>query len=330
MITGRSSNFRRAIAPQLETIDAVLAQSGLPIVHRPLRAASLFTEHALISVDGDDNKDDYFTKPWFAAIYAEVHKWYQRKYGALLKADPDTLKGLIVHNGIYHVLEVPKTIVEHQEGGLIRLTFPSRVYESEDPIRWVHPKIPKRLVSAGGTKLLRRVSSTCTALRTISLNTAGAGGERTGVPLMARSIIEHLGKAATTANSLSSTSLAIWDLHQACEKAIKSLLIQRGHQPPRTHNLAKLTSLLSQPSVEAAAARIIRRLPDEKLVISHRYQEEPAIQPNDFCVLYALALRLCAIYTSELRGVRFKDASLILQDPPWFSQLKLTAHRDST
>jgi len=309
----------------LESIDAIQSDNGKPLHLRPFEAADLIARHSIVRVEGDDDKDNFIEKPWFAAIYAEIHKWYVARYGSLMKVQRDNATGLIVHRGLPHTIDVPKTISALQEGGLVKLTFPSKLYPAEEPMAWVRPKISKRSIGPGAGKLSKRIANTCNDLRQIGLNAGSAGGKSTGVPLMAASIVAHLSKAAAAASShhKESNSLALWDLHLACEKSVKSLLTQRKIQFPKTHDLEKLNSLLPDLEVRQKARRVICRLPNEDKVIRHRYLQEAAISPNKLYVFYSLALRLCVIYTSSLtQEFQIADASFFLKQPPWFSQLQ--------
>lgn len=325
-MASRNIKLRRLIAPMLEAIDAIQSGRGEPLHLRPLEAANLIVRHSLVSIEGDDDKDDFLEKPWFAAIYAEIHKWYVHRYGSLMKGQRNNVIGLVVHRGLPHVIEVPKTITELQKDGLVKITFPSRLYATEDPMVWIRPRIAKRSVGLGPGrgKLSRRIAETCSALRQICSNTSSAGGVGSNVPLMASSIFMHLGKAAEAAseNRKDGNSLALWDIHLACEKSIKSILAQRGIKFPKTHDLARLNALLPDLSLQRHVHRIIRRLPGEKVVIRHRYLQESGVSPSKLYAFYSLALRLCVICTSSIENeVKIADASLFLKQPPWLSQL---------
>ncbi|MCF6752154.1 MAG: HEPN domain-containing protein [Pigmentiphaga sp.] len=324
-MASRNLKLRKSIAPMLESIDAIQAEKGTSLHLRPFEAADLIVRHSIVKVEGDADKDNFIEKPWFAAIYAEIHKWYVARYGSLMKVQRDNATGLVVHRGVPHTIDVPKTISALQESGLVKLTFPSKLYPTEDPMKWVRPKISKRSIGPLAGKLRNRIACTCNGLRQIGLNTGTAGGKNTGVPLMATSIVAHLSKAAEAASShyKESNSLALWDLHLACEKSIKSLLAQRNVQFPKTHDLAKLNDLVPDLDVRKKAHRIIRHLPNEKKVIQHRYLQEAAVPPNKLYVFYSLALRLCVIYTSGLtQKLQIADASFFLKEPPWFSQME--------
>lgn len=317
--------LRKALAPMLESIDTVLSERGMELQSRPFEAASTLVRHSLIEVKGDDDKDDFAGKPWFAAIYAEIYGWYKNKYGALMKVQPDKILGLVAHNGMPHIIHLPITISQLQDDGLLKLTFPTEVCSSEDPMSWVKPRIRKNSIAGSRVKLHSRVQKTCSMLRQIGINTGSAGGKESKVPLMARSILEHLGLAATTVDSRHKerNSLAIWELHMACEKALKSLLSQREIQFPKMHNLAKLNKLLNDPVLEQRARRMIDRLPNDNAAIDHRYLDAPQVTINVFYVYYFISLQLCVLYTSHLRqAIKIGGASIFLRRPPWLSQLQ--------
>jgi HEPN domain-containing protein len=324
-MASRNLKLRKTISPMLESIDAIQSGKGKPLHLRPFEAADLIARHSIVEVEGDDDKDNFIDKPWFAAVYAEIHKWYVARYGSLMKVQRDYVAGLVVHRGLPHTVEVPITISMLQESGHVKLIFPSKLYPTEDPMEWVRPKISKRSVGPLDGKLRSRIASTCNDLRRIGLNAGSAGGKDTGVPLMAASIVAHLSKAAEAASShhKERNSLALWDLHLACEKSIKSLLTQRKIQFPKTHDLARLNGLLPDLGVRRKARRVIRHLPNENEVIRHRYLQEAPISPNKLYLFYSLALRLCVIYTSSLtQEFQIADASFFVKQPPWFSQLE--------
>lgn len=317
--------LRKALVPFLESIDSALSERGTKLHSRPFEAASMLVRHVVVEVQGDDDKDDFAEKPWFAAIYAEVHGWYKRRYGALMKEEPDKILGLIVHNGIPHVVYIPITISKLQEDGLLKVTFPTSVYSNENPMTWVKPRIRKTSLRGTSVKLHGRLDKTCSTLRHIGINIGSAGGDKSKVPLMARSILDHFGTAATTANTGHNerNSLAVWELHMACEKSLKSLLAQRGIEFPKIHSLRKLNSLLQEPTLERKAERMIRRLPDDRLVIEHRYLQASQLTINVFYGYYYVALQLASLYTSHLhQAIKIGGASIFLKKPPWFSQLQ--------
>lgn len=309
----------------LSSIDEILSEKGKPLHLRPLDAATLLARHSIVRIEGDDDKDNYLDKPWFAALYAEVYAWYKSKYGSLMNVKQDAIVVLAVHRGIARTIQIPRTIAETQNDGVVKITFPSAVYESEDISNWIRPKIPKRAMGSRNLKLLQRMKITCGALRKISLNAGSAGGKNTGVPLMAASITDHLSNAAGAVSSEreEKNSLALWDLHLACEKSIKSLLTQQNIPFPKIHDLARLNALLCDNKLKIEASRIIRRLPDDKTVIGHRYLQETRLTPNQLYIFYTLAVRLCLLYTSDItHKFKIADASFFLRRAPWLSQIE--------
>lgn len=324
-MASRNLKLRKSISPMLESIDAIQSENGKPLYMRPFEAAILIARHSIVEVEGDDDKENFIEKPWFAAIYAEIHKWYVARYGSLMKVQCNNATGLVVHRGFPHTIDVPRAISTLQENGLLKLTFPSKLYPTEDPMTWVRPKISRRSIGPLAGKLRSRIENTCNDLRKIGLNAGAVGGKNTGIPLMAASIVVHLSKAAEAASShqKESNSLALWDLHLACEKSIKSLLAQRMIKFPKIHDLVRLNDLLPDMDVQQRARRVIRHLPSESEVIRHRYLQEAVISPNKLYLFYSLALKLCVIYTSSLKQeIRIADASFFLKQPPWFSQME--------
>lgn len=92
------------------------------------------------------------TKPWFAAIYATIHEWYESKHGPLNVSTIDIYIGLVVHAGIPHSIAIPRTTSKIQPDGLVAVTFPSKLYADETPEKWLKPKDSLAIVTPQGAK----------------------------------------------------------------------------------------------------------------------------------------------------------------------------------
>lgn len=86
------------IPDYLPDIDGVLTKMNVELSARPLRAASMFVKYFVRDIKGD-TKDEYFTRPWFAVIYAVTHAWYVAKYGeGFDRSDPGFPAVIQIHD----------------------------------------------------------------------------------------------------------------------------------------------------------------------------------------------------------------------------------------
>lgn len=284
----------------------------------------MFVEHCLVAIDEKniDKTSDYYNELWFAGIYREIHNWYKNKYGSLKPKD-DKFNGLIVALGIPRSINIPRTITSRCEDGKLKITFPSRVYDKERPLGWVRPTIKTKTLSRGQVSRLRkRVTEIAGKVRKINLN-CGAGEQSTLA--MSRSIIFHLSQAAQLANSQSrqAYSLAMWEMHLACEKCIKCYLAQEEIPYPNIHCILRLVRLADNVSYKNEASRLSKRLPSGKEAINHRYQEIQAPTLQKLYATYKNTLKICLVTTNQFKAkINYSDASVFLKKPPWMSQLE--------
>jgi len=321
-MTSSNDNLRRFLRPTLEVIDEELASRGMPVFRRPLEAACFVVRHVLVSVEGESDKDNFLEKPWFAVIYAETHKWYRRRYGPLLRATDETVSGLLVIRGSPHILNIPLTVSERQENGVLKLTFPIKVSKDEKLSGWLTPRISKRGLGVLSARLGARMERLASGLRAIAVNTRFHGVKNAVTKQMASAVLEHLNRAAQSASSENNggNSIALWDLHLACEKVVKAYLSQEGISFPRSHDLLALNNLVKDPALLRRAGSIVRRFPNHQEVMRHRYLEAAAIRVTKFQIFYWIAIRVCLVYSSYLKGqLMFNGASFFLKRPPWMS-----------
>lgn len=315
-----------SLAQMISAIDHSLAKLGVELHLRPFRAATFFVKHMLVSIDEEPvDKNNFYEEIWFAGIYKEIHAWYEKKYGDLHRDDKKGATALFVRSGLPHVIKIPKTVSTRLADGTARISFPSKVYNNEKPLSWLTPKIKSKSLShRDKLRAIARTTALANRLRTIDLNIGSSGDN---LPEMASSIIDHLSQVAKLACAppAPQNSLALWELHLATEKSIKCLLAQNKTKYPNTHDLNKLCGLLPNGDEFKKISKLSARMASHNKVISHRYLEEKKIGALELYKHYKTSIKICFACSSMYRKkVGLHDASFIIQQPPWMSQVNMS------
>jgi hypothetical protein len=132
--------------------------------------------------------------------------------------------------------------------------------------------------------------------------------------------MRHLDKAAADmcTPGHESASLAVWDLHMACEKTMKAYLTQQSIAHPETHDLRELNRLAPSKHDWSPLRLALGNFPSESRVMSWRYQEIAAPTLSDLWRFYGVTLQVCATYASRMdRNYVFNNFSVHLRKPPW-------------
>lgn len=319
----KQESFQAYLEDFLLHMDDVLSKAGMPVSERPMEAAKLFVDYLVIEIKGD-TKENYQTRPWFASIFRPVQNWYKKRYGEALVHPKHVLTGAVKYHGALYLLRVPMTVAKPQGDGTCWLTFPKDVLPGEDPVSWIvnGPPLeqmrPKQLAA-----LQKAASTTATRLRGIANDLLTIDLSDDSARPMVKSVLRHLDKAASDMCALNSeaASLAIWDLHMACEKAMKAYLIHEGVSFPMIHDLRVLNKLSPTKHDWSAVKSALATFPSEGRVMKWRYQEIAAPTLNDLWRFYEVAMQVCAIYAARMdRTYVFNNFSVHLRRPPWLGQ----------
>ena len=287
-----------------------------------MEAARHFVDHLILEINGD-TKENYLLKPWFASIFVPIQDWYKSRYGETQVHPKPVLAGALKHHGAFFLLRIPLTVIKPQGDGTCWLTFAKNVLPEEEPASWIvnGPAVlqmhPKQLAA-----LQREAANTATRIRGIANNLLTADQLFDSGRRMANSVLRHLDKAATDmcTPGPEAASLSVWELHMACEKAMKAYLVQEDISYPRTHDLrdlnANATALMTHDWTAVKTA--LNCFPSERRVMQWRYQEIDAPTLSDLWRFYDAALKVCSIYTAHMsRKFVFDNFAVHLQQPPW-------------
>lgn len=307
----------------LPHLDQALSTAGMPISERPMEAAKFFVDHLVLEIKGD-TKENYLLRPWFASIFRPIQDWYKKRYGEVQVHPKHTLIGAIKHHGALYPLRIPLTVIKPQGDGTCWLTFATDVLPGEDPTSWIvnGPLLelmrPKQLAV-----LQKEAASITTRVRGIANHLLTTDLPEDSARMMVNSVLRHLEKAASDmcAQGPETASLAVWDLHMACEKIMKAYLTQEGIMYPKIHDLRDLNKLAPSKHDWSSVKAAIVRFPAERRVMQLRYQEVDAPTLNDLWRFYEVALLVCATYASRMsRTFVFNNFAVHLRRPPWLGK----------
>jgi len=320
------------LALQLPDFDHMLAALQVKLQQRPLKAASMVVEHCIVQVKGD-TKEHYFDKPWFGIIYRATERWYEERYGrALRSSQSKVVHGVVSVFNTPFELAVPLTVREEvQPDGAFWVGFPNSVLPGERVLDWIGnpPNLEKltlserEAVSVDVVRIAQHLRATC-----VNLMTADYPDCRS--QKLSQSIVLHLEKGAKdiVRDPRGLVSIAIWEFHLAAEKAIKVYLLQKGINPPRTHNLDDLNCLSGAGTESVASKRLVSKLPAGAMAIRYRYGEAESPDFAGTIEIYLAALELIDHYTRGLtRRFTFNNARFLLKAPPWMEMRGLTSGR---
>jgi HEPN domain-containing protein len=306
----------------LPTLDSGYAEEGLSIRDRPFAAARFIVQHLIIRIEGD-TKDEFYLKPWFAALYQEVYDWFERRYGtALTTSGLAQTQGVVEYFGSALLFRLPLVFTSAGEKGTSWIHFPKAALPQEGVLDWlVHGPQLKTLPQRRAVKLEASIRKTATELRTINANLNTAKLEDKKVRSLVATVIRHLEKAATDAVATddSARCLAVWELQMACEKTMKGYLSQQLGHYPETHNLRELRKRVSASPEASAATRHISAFPSDSRVIAWRYSEAEPPKPAELLRFYAAAIQICLIFSEAMQRdlVFVDDFAIQIKAPPW-------------
>lgn len=309
--------FLRKILPEL---DEISARAGLAVSERPMKVAQHIAEDLVIEVS-EGTKENYMVQPWFAAIFITVQKWFIARYGEAQVHPKREVFGAIKHFEAMYLLQIPLTLVEPQGDDTLWLTFAKDILPGENVLLWIINGPSTEMLKAHQLDKLRKdISDVASMVRSISNDLITAEFPEGAQRAMAGSILRHLSKAASDMCSLNheSTSLVVWELVQACEKAMKVYLSQEGVDYPLTHDLRVLLKITPAKYDWSDVKAALRVFPSESRMMKWRHQEIESPLIADLWRYYMAALKITSIYTSRIsRQYHFNNFKVHLRKPPW-------------
>lgn len=306
----------------LPMFDEYLAGASLPIPYRPLRAAQLFAQHLIISVS-TGTLNEIEGQPWFAMLFAHVHKWYQHRYGAALSTESASASSVVQTLGGLFELKIPLTTTrKSDQEGHIWMVFPKECLPEENVLDWlVSPPNLKSFSSdeiVAATNEVRRVANRLrNARNSLTTATAVAGAE----PAMA--MFAHADQSAQLlrTNTSASRKLAVWELNFLCENVLKYRLKQLNLSVPKEHDLRKLSAEWPAFDLAKLSAEALAKMPSGKDAVKFRYGEGE-VSLTRALEVYGAALQIFDEASAALdRQVSMANAEFLLKKPPWMGFL---------
>ena len=315
-----SEAFEGYLNETLPMIDEYFDRINLEVHKRPFSVACHIVDFFIVDIKGD-TKDNYLVKPWFVELCHCVADWYEKRYGEKQIQSPEhALRGLVMHHSTLYQLTIPITLKTPGERNTTWIKFPIEVFPSENIFDWIVPNLPvETFTSKKRTNFAKQISIVASYLRVINNDLGSASFIDKKTRSLANSVLRHFEKAALDASShdRSNSSLAIWELTLACEKTIKTYLIQKNIPYPKTHNLRDLHKLADVDSSWHEEKKAISAIPNEDKVIAWRYEEYPPPTQKEIMRIYLACLTLCCLYAGRMqRKLVFKNFSMQIRNPP--------------
>lgn len=319
------------IPDYLPDLDGVLTKMNVELSARPLRAASMFVKYFVRDIKGD-TKEEYFTRPWFAVIYAVTHGWYVAKYGeGFDRSDPGFPAVIQIHDWPY-LVHVPFTHPEPgDEPDTVWMSFDVRLGRDEAPRKWIqHAPNLVALSKREAMRLDRDLARLTDQVRTIHVYFMTSQDAATprfdelrNVALLAlRNAAGHIQK-----NTPHSLALALWEINYALENALKALIDQAGAKFSYVHDLRVLLEEAARAGRRPFPKSALAFMPSAKRVMKHRYGKSVPGGRAEVVRAYGLALdRLVRIGARLDRDLQLEHASFLLKRPPWMSMLPEFQH----
>ena len=301
-------------------IDEHLTELNVALPDRVLQAALLFVQHNIVSIGGD-SKDDFIGKDWFKLIYQTIRSWYEDKYGAALKRPKAILTGACKMSGALFRLQIPITLSRvDKPGETAWLVFPVDLQPEEDARVWfvARPNFDALDASVRDAGLETAVE-TGRLLRSIHSELMTVSQEDDVSTELSGKTLAHIVNAAEflTDGRRPMFGLATWESHQAVESALKLFSRQLTGQHARHHELRELFD-----NIKAHASSIDRKaindMPSAKRIIEVRAGEGIAIDAEEACRIYRIALALTAQITRDMPGLfKMRNAAFLLKKAPF-------------
>jgi hypothetical protein len=326
------NELREAIASQLDFIDRMLADQGMPIPLRTMHAAGEFVRLCVsrVSTDGSEEGQppgsfaDYATSRWFRVIYREVEAWYRDRYGSVLEDHEGlVLKAVVAIAGTPFLLRVPMTTTEPGEPGVsFWLCYHDAVRDYEDPLDWIE-RGPN--LSALGAKDVAKARGEATQLasrlRAIHILMMGMKSKDPKVAEVRSGIMPCLERAAEALarGTPESIKAGHWDMQMACELALKCLAQDRAGAFAESHDLFVLYDRVASDAPPFPRSEL-KKMPNWRRMLDLRYGGGPPVLLRDALRTYGATLTIVEGALNGLeKAYRLGRAKFHLQRPPWIA-----------
>ncbi|MGZ2432642.1 hypothetical protein [Neorhizobium petrolearium] len=314
-------DLKEAITERLVLIDEYLSASEIPVSQRVTQAAMLFVQDWIIEIK-DDDKTDFYVKPWFAIIHHHVKEWYRDHYGpALERGGTSTAMGVILVRGVPVELRVPLTrSTVETPGETAWLHFPVTIEDGEDPESWLVGSPPiDRLDRRERTKLAAKLAAVGTGLRRIRINLMGIKPSDETVNGLLEGVLPDFESAAgnIARKDAVGRGAALWSLQMAAERTLKAFAQHKTGTFRQSHDLFVLYDDVKDHGI-AGKRDLLRKMPREPQVMSDRYGLGGAPTITEVMNAYDAALALVSQASRSFgRDIYVGGARFLLKKPPW-------------
>lgn len=316
------------IAERLPILDELLAERGVALEARPLKAACDFVDLWVLKVPDASGKEfevstttEVVTEKWFGALYQTIERWYRRRYhDAFNSRESRTLTGFVSIWSTPFKLAIPRVVREPDvPGETAWLRFPSAVLESERPLDWLcQPPSLDDLSRTQRDQLESEEREVATRLRSIEVSIMGIPVSDEALDGLLVAVSSHLRAAAEKAIIGGHPALETggWDFHFAVECALKALLHVKSGSFPRIHVLADLYEL-AKPYLPDLPNELLERLPTAEEAIGYRYGGGRRLTLGCYWGMYQAALEIVETAMDTLAVLRLGQGNLNIARPPW-------------
>lgn len=321
------SEFQDWLDEILLVLDKIYAEKQMSLHERKFNAACKIVERFIIKVENDEEfKENFWEKFWFAALYNEINNWYEKRYVTSLNLTTHSIKGLAFCFGAFFSAEIPCTVGHLHTEDSVWFSFPREILKEENPIPWIkNPPNIESLQHKNKEAFLKDFKNISRSLRNIYTNLIGLDCPDQSLRNFANGITRHLENAAhnAAANEPTYSSLFMWEITMACEKAIKFYLMQNKVSFPKTHDLKKLHRIANSKSEFNKANKEFIKLPSASQSIQYRYGEISAPPPSKMAEAYNAALNICVCYSSKFKHqfLLGDKTKFLIKTPPWQKQI---------
>lgn len=308
----------------LPFIDERLRADDTKLSQRAFHAAFIIVKEFVVEISGDDNKDDFAEKPWFAIIFHHVRNWYRETYGDALVRDHNN-KAL----GVLLIRELPVEFVIPLTTSRVEvpnetawLGFPINIGDDENPLDWLKgaPTLGK-LGKSEVTRLRSDATLVATAIRSIQMNFMGI---KPSDPIVLGLLGGVRSEFETAANKIlrpdtSDRASALWTIHIAVERTLKALAQHKRGSFREIHNLFELFDDIATYGVSAKRNQL-KKIPRDRDVINHRYGLRGTPPIVEVYQAYKAALSVVSQLSHVFqREMHIGGLNILLRKAPWIT-----------
>lgn len=317
----KKDTFFEVVQENLLVIDPILAEMGISVTTRPLKAAIYFVEHCILDITGGTKKQ-YWNQQWFAVLFRHVQHWYTDFYGKSQDSTNQSLPGIIFIKNTPFRLNINYTRSEiEKRDKLLWLIFLSKVDDHDSLEDLIESPPNLNFFNAKyRTTLESQVYQIVASTRSLNIHLMTANLEGDNLQKFCKSILAHLENAINNAmkNNQEGRSLAMWELHLMIEKSIKLLIKQKKQDPPNSHDLTRLRKQADLIVDSALIENEFSQILSSSKAISFRYCEAGPVSVDEFFKLYLASLTISSFYAEKLhRSISFEDFRVLVSKPPW-------------